>query len=165
LQEQLLTEGQETVASAAIPAFVSTNASPEASPNVSISEAGSSLNQPLLLEERLKRLLESEDVQESVSAAKSFLNHLGCAKLEDPNAATKAREQAAILEAYVTGDELETLKLLLAKLDSLPLLQQTTDQLTKAPQQQVVRHNALTRKNTEIREQLQKRRANITICD
>jgi chromosome segregation ATPase len=100
-----------------------------------------------------------------VIAARKFLNNLGSTKLDDPNVVAEIREHAVVLEAHVTGRELETVKVLLTKLDSLPSLQQNAQQLSAVVQQQTVRRSALEAKDAEFREQLQKRQANVTVCD
>lgn len=89
------------------------------------------------MEERLKQLLEPEDEQESIKAAKAFLSDLGSAKFDDPSVAAKIREQAALLQVHVTGEELATVNALLAKLDALPLLEQAAHQMTTAVQKQI----------------------------
>lgn len=105
---------------------------------VQVDAANISLGEPLPLEERLKQLLEPEnepeDEQESIKATKGFLSDLGNAKLDDPSVVAKIREQAAFLQAHVTGEELATVKALLAKFDALPLLEQAAHQMTKTAQ-------------------------------
>ena len=127
--------------------------------------ASSSIDEPLSLEERLRLLLEAEDEQESIKAAKEFLGDLGSAKYDDPEVVAKIREQAVFLQAHVTGEELETVNALLAKLDALPLLEQAAQQVTTAVQKHTARRAALEARNIACKDQLQKRRTFITECD
>lgn len=125
----------------------------------------SSTNAPLPLEERLKQLLEQDDEQESIKAAKDFLSTLASAKFDDPSVVAKIREQAAFLQAHVTGDELVTVDALLAKVDALPLLEQAAHQVTKAAKKQTAHRAALETQNRACKDQLQKRRTFIANCD
>lgn len=125
----------------------------------------SSASEPLPLEERLKQLLEPEDEQETIKAAKDFLGYLGGAKFDDPSVVAKIREQAAFLQAHVTGEELVTVDALLAKLDALPLLEQAAHQVTTMAKKQTAHRATLEAKSNACKDQLQKRRTFITNCD
>lgn len=149
------TDTAKTVISALNLLAAVSEADPQTGPN---EVSSSSVGEPLPLEERLRQLLESEDEQETIKAARDFLGDLGNAKFDDPNVVAKIREQAAFLQAHVTGEELQTVNALLSKLDALPSLEQAAQQVTTAAKKQTAYRNALEVKNKACKDQLQKRR-------
>lgn len=77
-------------------------------------EADASTSSAVLpFEERLKRLLETDTLPEAVDTAKYFLKYLDAANLEDSEVLAKAR---------ASGDDLDNLQALLAKLEVLASL-------------------------------------------
>lgn len=81
---------------------------------------------------------------------KNQLRNLGAVNFDDPKAITKIREYAMFLQKHVTGEELITVNALLARMDSLPLLQQSVQQTEAVVQQQIAHHAALEGKTVEF---------------
>lgn len=119
----------------------------------------------LPFEERLRRLLETETLPEAVDTAKYFLNHLGVANLDDPEVLAKAREYAVFLQAHASGDDLDNLQALLAKLEVLPSLQKEVADKREVASQRLFHSQSLEGKAAQFREVLQQRKVALTVWE
>lgn len=90
---------------------------------------------------------------------------MGTANFDDATVIAKIREYTVFLQSHVTRKELNTVNMFLAKMDIIPSLQQTARQMNTVVQQHTSHREALEAKTTQYREQLQKRRIDITTCD